>query len=104
MTAEFVEPMLLLQASHLREGAEWTYELKLDGYRALAVRTKTGVQLFSRNQNDLGARFPHLIAALDKLPVDTVIDGEVVALDAEGRPSFNALQNFRTGKPRIVCR
>jgi ATP-dependent DNA ligase len=101
-SAGFIEPMLLLQASRLPEGANWCYELKLDGYRAQAIRTKAGVQLSSRKRNELGGRFPHLAAALSKLPVNTVIDGEIVALDADGRPSFNALQNYRSDASRIV--
>ena len=67
LAAKFIEPMLLMRTSRLPEGANWTYELKLDGYRAMAVRTKSAVSLLSRNQNDLGGRFPQLLAALSKL-------------------------------------
>jgi len=91
--AQFIEPMLLLRTDKLPEGPEWAHELKFDGYRALAIKTGGKVQLRSRNDNDFSARYPGIVKALATMPDETVIDGEVVALDAEGRPSFNMLQN-----------
>jgi len=98
----FVEPTLLESTSQLPEGPDWMYELKLDGYRALAMKSGGKVSLRSRNDNDFGTRFAGLARALAKLPEDTVIDGEVVALDAEGRPAFNLLQNHGSSKAPIV--
>ena len=85
--------MLLLRTEKLPEGKEWLYELKLDGYRALAIKKGGRVHLRSRNDNDFSTRYPGLVKALAPMPDDTVIDGEVVALDEAGRPSFNILQN-----------
>jgi DNA ligase D-like protein (predicted ligase) len=68
--------------------------VKLDGYRALAMKTAGKVQLRSRNDNDFSLRYHGIVKALQPMPDETVIDGEVIALDAEGRPSFNMLQNY----------
>ncbi len=76
-------------------------DLKLDGYRALAVKSGTGVTLFSRRRKSLNRQFPHIVDALADLPEGTVVDGELVALDDSGRPDFNLLQNFRAEASRI---
>jgi bifunctional non-homologous end joining protein LigD len=71
---------------------EWLFELKLDGYRALAARDGTA-RLLSRNGNDLSSCFPEIIQALRALPFERLLlDGELVALDDAGRPSFQRLQ------------
>src|SRR5438876_7882834 len=72
---------------------DWLYELKFDGIRAMAIKNDRKVSLISRNGNRLDARFPAIAEAVKNLPVrDCVIDGEVVALDEEGRSSFQLLQ------------
>src|SRR5436309_11999029 len=84
MHARFVPPMLLLRKESLPVGPEWLYEIKLDGYRALAIKSGGKVQLRSRNDNDFSARYSGIAKALMTIPDQTVIDGEVVALDEEG--------------------
>src|SRR5262245_57552782 len=96
--ASWIEPMLAKPVKILPVGGDWLYELKLDGYRALAIRDGDHLSLVSRTQNDLAARFPTVVEALRRLkPRQFVLDGEIVALDERGRPSFQKLQNaFRS--------
>jgi ATP-dependent DNA ligase len=101
-SARFIEPMLLLRTDLLPAGDQWLYELKLDGYRAIAFKRDGAVHLRSRNDNDFNSRYPAVANALKKLPDNTVIDGEVVAFDREGRPSFNALQNYGSAPAPVV--
>jgi ATP-dependent DNA ligase len=92
--AAFVEPMDCLAVSKLPEGANWLWEIKPDGYRAVAVKSGSAVTLYSRNRKILNKRFPYIVEPLADLPEDTVVDGELVGLDDSGRPDFNLLQNF----------
>ena len=94
--------MLLLKTDALPDGAKWRYELKLDGYRAIAFKRGGIVHLRSRNDNDFNRRYPRVVQALATMPDDSVIDGEVVAFDEDGRPSFNALQNFGSAAAAVV--
>jgi DNA ligase D-like protein (predicted ligase) len=98
----FIEPMLLLRTEKLPEGPDWAYEIKLDGYRALAFKAGGKLELRSRNDNDFALRYPSIAKALASLPDDTAVDGEIVALDAEGKPSFNALQNCGSSKADLI--
>jgi ATP-dependent DNA ligase len=99
--AGFIETMDCLPVSKLPEGPQWTYEIKLDGYRLEVVRHGRDVTLYSRRQNVFNQKFPYIATALKDLPDDTVIDGEVVALGTDGKPDFNLLQNFRSAESRI---
>jgi bifunctional non-homologous end joining protein LigD len=92
-TPTFMEPMWPLLVAALPQGAQWSYEPKLDGYRALALKTANAIQLLSRNRNVLNERFPAIAEALMRIPEGTLIDGEIVALDDAGRPAFDLLQN-----------
>jgi ATP-dependent DNA ligase len=100
--ARFIDPMLLLRTETLPEGPEWGYEVKLDGYRALAFKTGGALSLRSRNNNDFASRYPSIARALASLPDNTAVDGEIVALDEAGKPSFNALQNYGSSKPDLI--
>jgi DNA ligase D-like protein (predicted ligase) len=94
--------MLLLRTDSLPSGEQWLYELKLDGYRALAFKRNGVVHLRSRNDNDFATRYPGVLKGLARMPDDTAIDGEVIALDDDGRPSFNALQNYGSAAAPVI--
>lgn len=94
VNARFIEPMLLRRTDNLPDDpGRWQYQVKFDGYRAVAFRTGGKVQLRSRNNSDFAARYPMVVRGLARLPDETAIDGELVAFDEDGRPSFTALQN-----------
>jgi bifunctional non-homologous end joining protein LigD len=90
-TAELA-PMLAELADAPFDDAGWLFELKYDGYRLRAVREGARVELRYRSGDDATALFPEVAKAVEMLPVDAALDGEVVVLGADGRPSFQALQ------------
>jgi bifunctional non-homologous end joining protein LigD len=78
----------------LPEGDDWVYEIKFDGYRALLLKDGDHVQIRSRNNKDLTATYRAVRGAAQRLKATrAVLDGELVAVDAQGRPSFQALQH-----------
>jgi bifunctional non-homologous end joining protein LigD len=87
----------------LPAGENWTFEIKFDGYRCIAVKRGRGVTLFSRNKKVLNTRFPSVVEALASCEGDFVLDGELVALDSQGRPSFQLLQNSISEELPIYC-
>lgn len=98
---DFVEPMKAKLVAHPPAAGDWIYEIKFDGFRALALRGSDESRLISRNQKDLGAKFPDVLAAISGLEVgDAILDGEIVALDAEGRSSFQLLQQYEMGRQK----
>jgi bifunctional non-homologous end joining protein LigD len=97
-----IEPMEckpVRDLSHLPHSDEWQFEVKFDGYRCIAIKRGKEVALYSRNLRRFN-QFPNLIEAIASLKNKNVIlDGEVVALDENGRTDFNALQNVGRGAP-----
>ena len=93
----FVEPMLAKSVAGLPKATDqWLYEVKLDGYRCFAGNDSRGATLWSRRGNIFTKDFPVIARSCEALPIDTLIDGEVVALDEHGRASFNLLQHRRS--------
>jgi DNA ligase D-like protein (predicted ligase) len=98
----FIEPMYARLVQTLPQGQEWLYEVKFDGYRCLAGRDAKGVTLWSRRENLFTKQFPHIAQACERLSPNTLIDGEIVALDERGRVSFNLLQHRRSKAHALV--
>lgn len=97
-TAGYVEPMKALLVETAPKGPGWLYEIKWDGYRAIAVKEKERVRLFSRRGRELTTEFADIAEAVRQIPVATlVLDGEIVATDGRGHASFQLLQNYRQG-------
>jgi ATP-dependent DNA ligase len=96
------EPMLCQWAERPPEGPEWRYELKLDGFRAIGRKSGRSAQLWSRILPDSTRRFPGVVKGITELSHDTIIDGEVVALDENGKPSFNLLQGFGDARAIVL--
>jgi bifunctional non-homologous end joining protein LigD len=92
-------PMLATLTEELPHGDEWLFEVKWDGYRALGYVREGEAKLVSRNGNDLTGRFPDVAKALARAvrSPECVVDGEVCALDEQGRPSFSAMQQGKPG-------
>jgi bifunctional non-homologous end joining protein LigD len=103
-----IHPMLATPVAKAFDGPEWVFEIKWDGYRAVAFIEDGRVRLVSRTQNDLTAQFPELGSLPQFVKAQSaILDGEIVALDEEGRPSFSLMQQrtgFRPGKPRLPGR
>jgi len=96
--------MLALLRDHLPEGPEWSYEVKWDGYRAFAVKRGAQVTLSSRRGSDFTRTYPAVAAAVQTIQAKSaILDGEIVALDAEGRPSFQALQHRSSLGPHTLA-
>jgi bifunctional non-homologous end joining protein LigD len=91
--ARFIEAMKAKLVEKPPATGDWIYELKFDGIRLIVTKADEKVSLLSRNQNELSGRFPEIVEAVENFPVrECVIDGEVVAVDEQGRSSFQLLQ------------
>jgi len=100
-----IRPMLANSVENAFDDPAWLFEIKWDGYRAVAFISEGKVRLVSRNQNDLTEQYSELRDLPRFVKADTaILDGEIVALDEEGRPSFSLMQQrtgFRAGKSRL---
>ncbi|HET9431763.1 MAG TPA: non-homologous end-joining DNA ligase, partial [Chitinophagaceae bacterium] len=90
----YIQPMLATAVDRPFSSKDWLFELKLDGYRAIAEIRKGKVLLYSRNGLSLSGRFPSIVTALKKIRMDVVLDGEIVLLNERGKPDFQKLQNY----------
>lgn len=100
--ATYAPAMLAEPAKTAPVGDEWIFEQKLDGLRCVAVRNGDEIDLWSRNHLSFNSRFPEVVSALKRLPVDNfVLDGELVAME-DGKSSFLSLQQGK-GQGRYYC-
>jgi bifunctional non-homologous end joining protein LigD len=103
-----IHPMLASSVAKAFDDPDWLFEIKWDGYRAVAFIEDGRVRLVSRNQNDLTAQFSELGSLPQFVNAQrAILDGEIVALDEEGRPSFSLMQQrtgFQPGKRRLARR
>jgi len=99
-----IKPMLATPLDAPFDDARWLFEVKWDGYRSLCYVDGQRIRFLSRNHLELGKKFPNLVAARAEIAAQTaVIDGEILALNPEGKPDFQLLQNaagFRPGPRR----
>jgi bifunctional non-homologous end joining protein LigD len=97
----FIAPMKATLVAEPPTRGEWLYELKFDGYRVVALKSGQSVRLMSRNEKEFTARYSEITEAVADLNVrEAILDGEIVALDREGRPSFQLLQALEIGSAR----
>ena len=91
---EYIEPMLAKETDKPFDDKEWIYEIKWDGYRAIAEVNRDSIRLYSRNGNSFNAAYPIIVEELSKIKLKAILDGEVVVTDENGRASFQALQDY----------
>jgi bifunctional non-homologous end joining protein LigD len=91
-------PMLATLVDQPFDTEGWQYEIKWDGYRAIAFCNKAKVTLKSRNNLSFAEKFPPVHKALQQWNIHAVVDGEVLVLDKDGKSNFSALQNWRSQK------
>jgi len=91
-----IRPMLATLAQEPFDHQDWLFEVKWDGYRAVAEIRQGSVSLYSRNLLPLNEKFPPVVESLRKFPFDALLDGEIVVVDDQGKPDFELLQNYRS--------
>jgi bifunctional non-homologous end joining protein LigD len=100
---EQIKPMLAMLVEEPFDRKDWIFEIKWDGYRAIADMSHKKIRLYSRNGVSFNDRFYPIVEALESVPGEYVLDGEIVVVDDEGRASFQQLQNYmKTGVGRLM--
>src|ERR1035437_8762494 len=90
-----LQPMLAQEVTRPFDHEDWLFEIKWDGYRAIAQINKGVVHLYSRNGVLLDNTFPSLVRELEKVPLNIIVDGEIVLFNENGKPDFQKLQNYK---------
>lgn len=90
-----IKPMLSTLVDKPFNDAAWLFELKWDGYRAISHLKKEKIDIYSRSLQKFNQKYPEIAQALRELSLEAVLDGEIVIVDAQGKPSFQSLQNYQ---------
>src|SRR5690606_18997077 len=98
----YIRPMLATSTDQAFDKEDWVFEIKWDGYRAIAELNGSDVKLYSRNGLSFEHSYPALYDALAQLNLHAVLDGEIVALDKNGMPDFQALQYYAAEEAPLV--
>jgi bifunctional non-homologous end joining protein LigD len=89
-----IKPMLAQTSDEPFDDEQWLFEMKYDGYRAIAEKKGNAISLYSRNGISYHEKFSHIVSSLRKFPGDVVLDGEVAVVDKDGRPHFQWIQDY----------
>lgn len=100
---QYIQPMLAKEAVKPFDNKDWIFEIKWDGYRAIAEIQDGAVQLYSRNGNSFLQAYPVIADALRKLKINAVLDGEIVLLNEKGFPDFQKLQDYDSNQHLPIC-
>src|SRR5690242_432751 len=98
----FIKPMLAKETSEPFDDKNWLYEIKWDGYRAIAEKKKNAISLYSRNGLDFRSTYPAVVQQLKNLKGEAIVDGEIVVLGDDGRPDFQFLQHYSENQNRPI--
>lgn len=93
---KFIRPMLAKETEAPFNDKNWVFEIKWDGYRAISEIDGEDVLLYSRNGNTFDSSYPVLTQALKKLKIKAILDGEIIAVDKDGRSNFQLLQYYQS--------
>lgn len=102
MPEKRISPMLAKETGTPFNNADWLFEVKWDGYRAIAVKRSNEIALYSRNGNNFNEKYPLVVKALAGIAGDFILDGEIVVLNEDGKPSFQFLQHYSENQSRPI--
>jgi bifunctional non-homologous end joining protein LigD len=100
---DYITPMLAKLHDEPFDNPDWVFEIKWDGYRAVAEVNKKNIRLYSRNGLSFKEAYPPVFEELKKIKKDVVIDGEIVALDDKGMPRFQLIQQYAQTHDVPIC-
>ncbi|MBI2722999.1 MAG: DNA ligase D [Bacteroidetes bacterium] len=94
--SKYIKPMLAKQTDVAFNDKEWIYEIKWDGYRAIAEVDHDNVSLYSRNGNSFNKSYPLVVSSLKALNIEAILDGEIIIVEQDGKSNFQKLQHFQS--------